>query len=154
MPVTTAAITSKRARRARRKEPTNYYCSSSQPCTHSELLNPAAFQWTEGSSRKSLETRPFDCGNVGDKKVRVVTLEGDVNMEEGEARTPAMTHSNPDGGSRSISTPSSNESSPTTTRAPNIDDTPQGVERSFKRRRSFSKSHQVCSGVCIRASWS
>ena len=150
MPVTTAAITSRRARRARRNESTRYYFPSSQPTrprSHSELVNPAAFQCAKESSSSSCtkaQGRPplIDCGNIRTKKLGgVVTFRRDVRMEDGEAHTLAMTRSNPGSGSRTMSPSSSNESSPTTTRAPlNSDETPQGIERSFKRRRSFSKS--------------
>ena len=148
MPVTTAAITSRRAKRARRNEHTDYYRPSSQgtrPRSHSELVNPAACQCTKESSGKARGSCPLaDCGNVGaKKKLRVVTVKGIVSMEEGEAQTLALTTANPASGSRTMSASSSNESSPTTTRAPgvgNSDDSPQGIERSFKRRRSFSKS--------------
>lgn len=147
MPVTTAAITSRRARRARRNETTRYYFPSSQPTrprSHSELVNPAALQCAKESSSccTKAQGRPplVDCGNIRTKKLcGLVTFGGDVSMEDGEAHTLAMTRSNPESGSRTMSASSSNESSPTTTRAPvNSDETPQGIERSFKRRRSFN----------------
>ena len=142
MPVSTATITSRRARRARRNETSRHYFPSSLPHSPSELRNPASFQWTEGSDGAKAKSRSID--NEARAK-KVVVFEGEVNMEGGEAQTLAMTHSNPPGGSQTISVPSSNESSPTTTRPPvpggnSSDDSPQGIERSFKRRRSFSKS--------------
>lgn len=145
MPVTTAAVTtSRRARRARRNECSSYHLPSSQgtqPRSHSELVNPAACHNTKGSSGGKAQGSSPDSAK---KKLRVVTVEGIVAsiMEEGEAQTLAMTTANPPGsGSRTMSASSSNESSPTTTRAPapGSDESPQGVERSFKRRRSFSK---------------
>lgn len=157
MPITTAAITSRRARRARRNETTKRQlyspCSSeaTAPRSRSELLSPADFRWTTcGSIGRQGTLPPRTPPNQVEetaKKLRkiVVTFEGDVNMEEGVAQTLAMTNSNPRTGSRTVySASSSNESSPTTTRAPalpggNSDDSPQGIERSFKRRRSFSK---------------
>lgn len=150
MPVTTAAVTtSRRARRAKRSECSNYHHHSSQGTQprshHSELVNPAACHTTKGSSGG--KARESSYPDSAKKKLRVVTVEGTVasSMEEGEAQTLAMTTANPPGsGSRIVSTSSSNESSPTTTRAPapglgGLDESPQGVERSFKRRRSFSK---------------
>lgn len=162
MPVTTAAITSRRARRARRRETSKYYFPSSQvtqPRSHSELVNSAAFHcYDEESSccRKAQERAALvNCVDILTKKHCVVTFEGDVstvNMEEGEAQTLAMTHSNPGSGSRTMSASSSNESSPTTTRAPGLGgsnyESPQGIERSFKRRRSFSKSEQSLDNHC------
>lgn len=151
MPVTTAAVTtSRRARRARRNEYSNDCLPSSQgtqPRSHSELVNPAASRCTkESSSGKAQRSSPLLAADCAKKKLRVVTVEGlVVNMEGGEAQTLAMTTANPPGsGSRTMSASSSNESSPTTTRAPGSglggsDDSPQGIERSFKRRRSFSK---------------
>lgn len=151
MPVTTAAVTtSRRARRARRNQYSNDYLPSSQgtrPRSHSELVNPAACQCTkESSSGKAQGSSPLTAADCAKKKLRVVTVEGlVVNMEEGEAQTLAMTTANPPGsGSHIVSASSSNESSPTTTRAPvpglgGSDECPQGIERSFKRRRSFSK---------------
>lgn len=160
MPVnTTAAITSRRARRARRNEGAKYYFPSSQPTrprSHCELVNPSAAFHCDDEKQDSGCTkargRPalVDCAETPTKKLCVVTFEGDVstiNMEEGEAQTLAMTHSNPGSGSRTMSASSSNESSPTTTRAPALggsgDESPQGIERSFKRRRSFSKPDSV-----------
>ena len=152
MPVTTAAVTSRRARRARRNRPEKYYFPSSAPRSHSELVNPAGFQWTEENSGGKAQGIP-PLLDVGAKKLRVVTFEGDINMEEGEAHTLAMTRSNPGDGSRTISPSSSNESSPTITRAPvpggNSDDSPQGIEKSFKRRRSFSKSRHCLDKGCL-----
>lgn len=147
MPVTTAAVTtSRRARRARRSECSSYHLPSSQgtqPRSRSELVNPAACRkyTKESSGRKAQGSSSPDCAK---KKFHVVTVEGVVPsiMEEGEAHTLAMTTANPPGGgSRTMSASSSNESSPTTTRAPGLggsDESPQGVERSFKRRRSFN----------------
>jgi hypothetical protein len=151
MPVTTAAVTtSRRARRARRNECSSYHLPSSQgtqPRSHSELANPAAQRHnTRGSSGGKAQggsSSPDHCA-AAKKNLRVVTVEGIVSsvMEEGEAQTLAMTTANPPpaSGSRTMSASSSNESSPTSTRAPGLgDESPQGIERSFKRRRSFSK---------------
>ena len=147
MPVTTAAITSRRARRARRSDTSRYHFPSSLPRSHSELRNPAASHWTQGSNATAqASSRPVKDTTVEAKTVVVVGFVEEVDMEGGEAQTLAMTHSNPPvGNSRTISVPSSNECSPTSTRPPvpggNGDDSPQGIERSFKRRRSFSKSN-------------
>ena len=151
MPVTTATITSRRARRARRNDTSRHHFPSSLSRSHSELRNPAASHWTEGTPQTS--SRPVKDAAVGAKKLVVVGFVGEVDMEGGVAQTLAMTHSDPPvGNSRTISVPSSNECSPTTTRPPvpggNGDDSPQGIERSFKRRRSFSKS-KILSAVCV-----
>ena len=148
MPVTTAAVTSRRARRARRNERTNYYLPSEQrtrPRSNSELFNPASSRCAE-ESQSTQGSSPLTDSDIPQKTLSVVVAVGVVKMEDGEAQTLAMTTANPTGtGNRIVSALSSNESSPTTTRAPApglagaTDDSPLGVERSFKRRRSFSK---------------
>lgn len=152
MPVITAAVTtSRRARRVRRNEFSKDCLPALQGTqprshSHSELVNPAACRYTkESSSGKAQGSSPLLAADCAKRKLRVVTVEGlVVNMEGGEAQTLAMTTANPPGsGSRTMSASSSNESSPTTTRAPvpglgGSDDSPQGIERSFKRRRSFN----------------
>ena len=157
MPVTTAAVTtSRRARRAKRNECSSYHFPSqgTQPRSPSELVSPAAQRHNTGQSSGgkaqggSSSPDVYHCA-AAKKKLRVATVEGIVAsvMEEGEAQTLAMTTANrqPGSGSRTMSASSSNDSSPTSTRAPgglgggSSDESPQGIERSFKRRRSFSK---------------